>query len=293
MGPSPCAVSARGRDPLPRRTASGRRLGGIWRNDARVVKIMSVSIESRADLVGLRRAGRVVAEALREMRRSVTPGMTTAELDAVGERVFRRYGARSAPMDTYGFPGVNCISVNDEAVHGVPSRRRSLRRGDLVKLDVTAKLDGYVADAAITHQVGEVDEESQALKRCAEAALTSALSVVRDGVLVNEVGRAVQSAVAKHGFCVLTELSGHGVGRKIHEPPTIYNTYVPSLQTVLRAGMVITVEPIIAATTSRVTSPRDGWTVKTSDGSRSAHAEHTIIVTRSTPLVVTRPPRVM
>jgi len=181
--------------------------------------------------------------------------------------------------------------VNDEAVHGVPSRRRRLGSGDLVKLDVTAELDGYVADAAVTHQVGEVDEESQALKRCAEASLASALSVVRDGVPVNEIGRAVESEVGKHGFRVLTELTGHGVGRTIHEPPTIYNTYVPSLQTVLRAGMVITVEPIIAATTSRVTSSVDGWTVRTSDGSRSAHAEHTIIVTRSRPLVVTRPAR--
>ena len=194
-------------------------------------------------------------------------------------------------MPAYGFPGVNCISVNDEAVHGVPSRRK-LKWGDLVKIDVTAELDGYVADAAVTHEVGRVDDESRALRRCADLALSSALAVVRDGVPLNEIGRAVESAVARFGFRVLTQLTGHGVGRKIHEPPRVSNAYVPALKTVLRAGMVITVEPIIAVTTSQVArATRDGWTVTTSDGSRSAHAEHTIVVTHRKPLVITRPAR--
>lgn len=246
-----------------------------------------MSVKSQQDLNGLAAAGRVVALALAQMRRAVRAGVTTRELDEVGAAVFKRFGARSAPQLAYGFPGVNCISVNDEAVHGVPSSR-TLHDGDLVKLDVTAELDGYMADAAISVGVGEVPLLATRLVKVAELALTRAISTARAGVRLNEIGRAVQSEVSRAGFHVLTQLGGHGIGREIHEEPRVPNYYVAGDQTRLTEGLVITIEPIIAATTSHVSGPgNDGWTLSTADASLSAHVEHTIIVGRDAPVILT------
>jgi methionyl aminopeptidase len=246
-----------------------------------------MSVESEKDAAGLVAAGQVVVLALAEMRDAVRAGVTTRELDEIGASVFDLYGARSAPQLAYGFPGTNCISVNAEAVHGVPSSR-TLLPGDLVKLDVTAELDGYMADAAITVSVGPPSRLAGALIKTAERALARALSVVTPGLRVNEIGRAVESEVNRAGFKVLSALGGHGIGRAIHEEPHVPNHYVPSDRTRLTEGLVITIEPIIAASTSRVTSPgKDGWTISTADASLSAHAEHTLIVTRQGPIVLT------
>jgi methionyl aminopeptidase len=246
-----------------------------------------MSIESERDLAGLRAAGKVVAEALAAMRAAVRPGVTTQELDDVGAAVFARHGARSAPQLAYGFPGVNCISVNDEAVHGVPSVR-ALVEGDLVKLDVTAELDGYMADAAITVPVGAVTDTALDLIAAAERALTRAIGVARAGVKLNEIGRAVQAEVEQAGFFVLPQLGGHGIGRTIHEPPSVPNHYVASDATILTEGLVITIEPIISATTSRSVGPgSDGWTIATADRGLSAHVEHTVVITRDAPVVLT------
>jgi methionyl aminopeptidase len=205
--------------------------------------------------------------------------VTTRELDEVGADVFEQAGARSAPMLAYGFPGTNCISINDEAVHGVPSDRK-LRAGDLVKLDVTAELDGYMADSAISVPVAETSYLTTALVAAAEHAVA--------GRRVNEIGRAVEAETTRAGFKVLTELGGHGIGRTIHEEPHIPNHYVRSDTTQLTDGLVITIEPIIAATTSRVKPPaNDGWTLATADGSLSAHVEHTIVITRGAPVILT------
>jgi methionyl aminopeptidase len=246
-----------------------------------------MSIESERDLVGLRAAGKVVAEALAAMRAAVRPGVTTRQLDDGGARVFAKHGAQSAPQLAYDFPGINCISVNDEAVHGVPSDR-ALAEGDLVKLDVTAELDGYMADAAITVAVGAVSDNAVRLVATAERALARAIGVARAGVRLNEIGRAVQSEVRDAGFFVLPQLGGHGIGRTIHEPPSVPNHYVASDETVLTEGLVITIEPIISATTSRSVGPgSDGWTIATADRGMSAHVEHTIVVTRRSPIVLT------
>jgi methionyl aminopeptidase len=246
-----------------------------------------VSIESDKDAIGLAAAGQVVAVALAEMRGAVRAGVTTSELDEIGASVFDRYGARSAPQLAYGFPGTNCISVNAEAVHGVPSNR-ALLLGDVVKLDVTAELDGYMADAAISVPVGVPSRLAAALIKTAERALVRALSVVAPGRRVNEIGRVVESEVNRAGFKVLTALGGHGIGRTIHERPHVPNHYVASDMTRLTEGLVITIEPIIAATTSRIRGPgKDGWTISTADGSLSAHAEHTVIVMRNGPIILT------
>jgi methionyl aminopeptidase len=245
-----------------------------------------MSIESPEQLQALRAAGRVVAEALAAMRRAVRPGVTTLELDRLGAKVFRRSGARSGPQVDYGFPGVTCISVNDEAVHGIPSRRR-LRDGDLVKLDVTAELDGFYADACITVSVGHPRAEGLALAATARQALNQAMRAARAGAPLNAIGCAVEQAVTARGHAVCRELMGHGIGRRIHEAPDVPNYYIPSLSQTLTEGLVLTIEPIVAAGSGAVRAGNDGWTVSTADRTLAAHSEHTLVITRDRPLVLT------
>ena len=245
-----------------------------------------MSIETAEELAGLRAAGRVVAQALAGMRRHARPGVTTAELDAVSERVFRRAGAHSGPQVDYGFPGVSCISVNDEAVHGVPGRRR-LRDGDLVKLDVTAELDGFYADACVSVPVGRPTEKTAALAETARLALARALRVARAGRPLNAIGATIQGTATERGHAVCTDLMGHGIGRRIHEPPHVPNHFVASLSQPLTAGLVLTIEPIVTAGCGRVRLASDGWTVRTVDRAVAAHVEHTIVVTDGEPIVLT------
>ena len=245
-----------------------------------------MSVKTEEELAALRAAGKVVADALAAMRRAVRPGVTTAELDAEAARVFARAGARSGPQLDYDFPGVTCISVNDEAVHGIPGRRR-LKAGDLVKLDVTAELDGFYADACTTVAAGRAKPSAERLIGTARAALASGLQAARVGAPVNAIGAAVEAKVAARGHAVCTDLTGHGIGRRIHEPPTVPNHFVAALDQPLTEGLVITVEPIVTSGTGRVRAGQDGWTILTEDGAPSAHAEHTIVVTDGRPLVLT------
>jgi len=245
-----------------------------------------MSIETQDELRALQDVGAVVARTLREMRRHVRPGVTTGELDAVAARVFAGAGARSGPQLDYDFPGVTCISVNDEAVHGIPGRRR-LREGDLVKLDVTAELDGFYADACTTVAVGRARPRDARLLVAANAALRAGLEAASAGEAVNAIGEAVEREVTGRGFSVCDGLAGHGIGRRIHEPPNVPNVYEAGLSERLTRSLVLTIEPIIAAGTSGVHMRSDGWTVATDDGSHSAHAEHTVVITDGRPLVLT------
>jgi methionyl aminopeptidase len=245
-----------------------------------------MSIESADDWKGLRRAGRIVQLTLDALDASVRPGVTTAELDAVAARIFAEHGARSAPAMVYGFPGTVLISVNDEVVHGVPGARR-LAPGDLVKLDVTLENDGYVADAARSVIVGTGSDAAMRLATCAREAFEAALTVARAGTKVNAISRAVESTVRARGFTVVRGLTGHGVGRTIHEPPQVPNEYDPWQNDVLTDGLVLTIEPIISAGSARIRQDRDGWTTRTTDGSWAAHHEHTIVITRDRPIVLT------
>ena len=245
-----------------------------------------MSVSSPDELRALQAAGRVVAATIRAMRRAVRPNLTTAELDAIAAREFARAGARSGPQLDYGFPGVTCISVNDEAVHGIPGRRR-LRRGDLVKLDITAELDGFYADACRTVIVGDARPRAQRLVRTAEQALARGLKAATSGQPLNAIGAAVQRTVEAGGYSVCSGLAGHGIGRRIHEPPDVPNEYEAALSQPLTDGLVITVEPIIAAGWPEVRLGRDGWTVRTADSSPVAHAEHTVVVRGGAPLVLT------
>ena len=231
-------------------------------------------------------AGAVVRQVLAAMKRQVRPGVTTAELDATGAAIMRDNGARSAPQMVYSFPGANCISLNDEAVHGIPSNR-ALKEGDLVKLDVTIEKDGFMADAAITAPVGVVSDDRRRLVACAERAFQKALLVARAGFRVSEIGRAVEREVRRAGFSVIRELGGHGIGRMIHEEPRVPNFADPTANQVLTEGLVITIEPIIAAGTGDALVDEDGWTVRTADHRPSAHYEHTIVITKGKPVILT------
>jgi methionyl aminopeptidase len=246
----------------------------------------AMSIESSADLDAMRVVGRITRLTLDALERRVRPGITTAALDAVAAALFATHGARSAPALEYGFPGTVLISVNDEVVHGIPGAR-TLARGDVVKLDVTVEKDGYVADAARTVLVGSGTETARRLIACSRAAFRAALTVARAGTRVNEIGRAVEQEVRRHGFSVVHGLSGHGVGRAIHEEPSVPNWYDPWQRDVLTDGLVLTIEPLISAGSSRAVTDRDGWTVRTADGSLAAHHEHTLVITAQQPLILT------
>jgi methionyl aminopeptidase len=245
-----------------------------------------MSIDTQKDLEALKEVGRIVQLALNEMRKQVRAGVTTAEVDVAGSRVLEREGARSAPVMIYGFPAATCISVNEEVVHGIPSER-VIVSGDLVKLDVTAEKDGYVADAAVTIPVIPVSDERLQLIACAEKAFYQGLLAVRAGNCVNEVGRMVDREVRRNGFAVIPQLSGHGVGRAIHEEPPVPNYYDSRMRHRLTMGLVITVEPIICMGSGRIRKAADGWTIKTEDGEVAAHYEHTVVVTNGAPLLLT------
>ena len=244
-----------------------------------------MSADTPEELAGLKAAGRVVAQTIRELRKLVRPGITTAELDAAAGRIFAAHGAQSGPQLDYDFPGVICISVGDEAVHGIPGPRR-LREGELVKLDVTAELNGFYADACRTVAVGKTKPSAVKLIGAAESGLKKGLSVATAGATVNDIGVAVQSEVEKRGFSVCAALTGHGIGRRIHEEPTIFSVAQPGPSPTLTEGLVITIEPIIAAGDGDVIEDGE-WVVRTADGSLSAHAEHTIVITDRAPLVLT------
>jgi methionyl aminopeptidase len=245
-----------------------------------------MSINGPEELAGMQAAGAVVCLMLSAMKSAVRPGITTAELDEVGAGVMRQHGARSAPTLVYGFPGVNCISVNEEAVHGIPGTR-ALREGDLVKLDVTVEKNGFMADAAVTVPVGEVSAERRRLAECAERAFAKAMLVARAGFRVSEIGRAVEREVRRSGFSVIRDLGGHGIGRTIHEEPRVPNFADPEANQMLTEGLVITVEPIIAAGSGRSFVAPDKWTIITSDRSASAHYEHTLVITKGAPMLLT------
>jgi methionyl aminopeptidase len=245
-----------------------------------------MSIENERELDALRRVGRIVRMALERMQKAVRPGVTTAELDRIGAAVLRENGARSAPKLVYGFPADILVSVNDEAVHGIPGPRR-LAAGDLVKLDVTAEKGGYMADAAVTVAVGPAPEERRRLVAAARAAFERAMEVARAGNRVCDIGRAVEGEVTRRGFAVLRDLNGHGIGRTIHEAPTVPNWYDRTMRTPLTEGMVITVEPLVAERSTASYEDRDGWTIRTKGGDLSAHHEHTLVITRGKPILLT------
>ena len=246
-----------------------------------------MTITNERDLEGMRLAGKVVARTLEALKVAVEPGITPAELDRLAGQIFAQYGAFSAPRAEYGAPVNVFISVNDDIVHGLPTQR-PLQAGDVVCIDVTPNVGGYVADAAVTVAVPPASPVASRLIACAEAAFAQALKAARAGQPLNGIGRAIEMEVARRGFTLLRELQGHGVGRAIHEKPDVPNFYHSALKKPLHEGLVIAVEPMVSSGRSgRVRTRRDGWTLATTDGGLAAHFEHTIMITKGAPVILT------
>ena len=245
-----------------------------------------MTISSESELAGMRRVGRLVARTLAHMRAQVRPGVTTAELDAAGAELARAAGARSAPQLTYDFPGFNCISLNEEIVHGIPGPR-VVAPGDVVKLDVTLELDGFMADSAVTVLVPPVRPEVQRLQRAARVAFNRGLDAARAGRTLRDVGGAVEAAARREGMVVLRELEGHGIGRRLHEAPSVPNWADPRASLVLREGLVLALEPMLTGQATRVVEEPDGWTLRTHNRALAVHHEHTIVIRRGAPIVLT------
>lgn len=245
-----------------------------------------MSIETPEELAALKRIGRVVGLTIARVREEVRPGVTTAGLDAVAEAFLAREGANPAPRQVYDFPGAIMISINDEVVHTIPGPRR-VEPGDVVKIDVTAEKDGFYADAAATVLVPPASSAARRLLSCVHAAFDQGARAARAGTALNEVGRQVEAEVRRRGFTVLRELRGHGIGRTIHEPPEVANYYDPLERGRLTEGLVMTLEPLISAGSDRTAMASDRWTIRTLDGSLAAHYEHTMVITRGRPLLVT------
>ncbi len=250
-----------------------------------------IRLKSSAEIEAIGAAGAVVAETLALVAELVGPGVSTGELDEAAEDLIRSHpGAEPAFKGLYGFPATLCTSVNEEVVHGIPSRARKLDAGDILSVDVGVRLDGYFADAAVTLPVGDVVQEAQRLLDVTSDALKVGIENAKPGVALGSLGSAIQSRVEDAGFSVVRELVGHGVGEAAHEEPQVPNFGVPERGPRMKEGLVIAIEPMVNIGRPGIRTLGDGWTVVTADGSLSAHFEHTVAVTADGPRVMTAVP---
>jgi methionyl aminopeptidase len=247
-----------------------------------------MTIETEDDVTALKRIGRIVSSVLQQMLDAAEPGMTTLELDTLGEQWLAQHGARSAPRLAYDFPGATCISINEEAAHGIPGDRR-IQPGDVLNVDVSAELDGYFADTGGTRVVPPTNPQKTRLCHATRTALEQAMKQARAGQPMNGIGAAIQRTAKAHGFKVIENLASHGVGRALHEAPELIPGYFdPKDKRILTDGMVITIEPFLSTRSRIVTEAADGWTLVGARGNLSAQYEHTMIITKGEPIVVTR-----
>lgn len=240
--------------------------------------MLVIIIRSPREIDHLKRSNAIVAQVFQELRKAVAPGVSTKELDQIAEQVIRSSGAIPAFKGYRGFPSTLCVSINQEVVHGIPGQRR-LKEGDIVSLDVGATLNGYYGDAAISVPVGEVDETAKRLLEVTEKALYIGIEEAKIGSRLYDISHAIQVWVEKHGFSVVRDFVGHGIGKNLHEEPQIPNFGSPHQGPRLEKGMVMALEPMVNEGSYEVKILSDGWTVVTADGKRSAHFEHTIAIT--------------
>lgn len=240
-----------------------------------------VEVKSAREIETMRQASRIVATVLREIIEMAAPGMTTGDLDAHAEKRIRELGAVPSFKGYHGFPASICASINNEVVHGIPSNKRVIKAGDLMKIDTGAYFDGYHGDSCVTICVGDgVPEQARTLSRVAQESLMKGLATVKAGSTLFDLAGAVQDHVEAHGFAVVEDYTGHGVGRNLHEEPSVFNYRTRELPNMkLRPGMTLAVEPILNAGSKACRTLKDRWTVVTVDGSLSAQWEHTIAVT--------------
>ncbi|MCL5026610.1 MAG: type I methionyl aminopeptidase [Chloroflexi bacterium] len=248
---------------------------------------MSIIIKSKSELARMREAGRVTATVLELLRQRIEPGISTAELDDLAYQQAIAQGAYPSFKGYHGYPASVCTSINNEVVHGIPSKSRLLKAGDIVSLDFGVVCDGFQGDAAITVPVGEVSEEVRRLLEVTEQSLAEGVRRALAGKHLSDVSWAIQSYVERHGFSVVTQYVGHGIGRSMHEDPQIPNFGPPGHGPILRPGMTLALEPMVNAGGSRTRVLSDNWTVVTEDGSLSAHFEHTVAVCEDGPEILT------
>jgi methionyl aminopeptidase len=248
-----------------------------------------IELKSPDEIARIREASLIVHDILQELIRTIGPGMTTLEIDRIAAARTGERGAEPAFLGYHGFPASICVSVNDEVVHGIPSQRRVLREGDVVGLDFGVVYRGYYGDSAITVPIGKVSEEARRLLEATEGALARAIEAARPNNRVGDIGAAVQAFVEGRGFSVVRDFVGHGIGRRLHEPPQVPNYGTPGTRERLRAGMVLALEPMVNAGGFEVETMDDGWTAVTADGRLSAHFEHTVVVTENGPEILSLP----
>lgn len=245
-----------------------------------------ITIKSPQDIERMRQAGKVVEETLNLLGKSVRVGITTEELDRIADAYIRSQGAYPTFLNYNGYPKSVCISVNEEVVHGIPGKRR-IKDGDIVSCDVGATLNGFVGDAARTFLVGSVAPETAELVKVTRECFIEALKFCRVGYRISDISKAVQTYAESHGYGVVRELVGHGVGRKLHEDPEVPNFYSPRARQRLEAGMTLAIEPMINLGTAKIWQLDDGWTVTTQDGKPSAHYENSVAITDGDPILLT------
>ena len=254
--------------------------GQVTATGPRIQKRRGVEIKSAREVKIMRQASHIVATVLREVMGMVEPGRTTGDIDAYAEKRIREMGATPSFKGYHGFPASICASINNEVVHGIPSLKRVIRQGDLLKVDTGAYFEGYHGDSCITICVGDAPQEAQTLSRVAKEALMAGLSQVKAGNTLLDIAGAVEDHVKANGFSVVEDYTGHGVGRNLHEEPSVFNFRTDELPNVtLRPGMTLAIEPILNAGSKACRTLRDQWTVVTRDGSLSAQWEHTVLVT--------------
>ncbi|MDN4608363.1 type I methionyl aminopeptidase [Sporosarcina highlanderae] len=245
-------------------------------------------VKNNEEIEALKKIGRIVAEIREAMKEAAVPGITTKELDELGGRLFAERGAISAPIDQYEFPGYTCISVNHEVAHGIPGSR-VIQDGDLVNIDVSGSYNGYFADTGISFVVGTADEKKQLLCDVAKRAFDRAMTKVKAGSSLNQIGKAVEREAKDNGLKVIKNLTGHGIGTSLHEEPQhVLNYYDAWDKTLMKEGMVLAVEPFISEKAEHIIELGDGWTFVTPDKSLVAQIEHTIIVTKDEPIILTQ-----
>ena len=247
---------------------------------------MGIIIKSNREIAVMRRAGKIVGTVLAELKLKLKAGMKTAELDLLAEEMLHQMGAEPSFKGYRGFPASLCVSVNEEIVHGIPGER-VLKEGDLVALDLGAVLDGFQADAAVSAGVGKISAEAGALLRATEGALAAGIAAARGGNRLGDIGAAIQTYAESRDYSVVREYAGHGIGRDMHEAPSIPNYGRPGSGALLKKGMTLALEPMLNLGTWRTKVGADAWTVSTADGRLSAHAEHTIAITEGEAEVLT------
>lgn len=246
-----------------------------------------ITLRDAREIALMREAGRIAAQTHEALHRYIRPGVSTAELAAIASDCIRTHGGAPTFLGYHGFPGPICTSLNDEIVHGIPQSAVRLQAGDIISIDVGVTYRGWVGDSAWTYPVGAISGEAKRLLEATEGALLAAIAAARANGRLGDISAAIQTHAESHGFAVARELTGHGVGREMHEEPTILNYGQPHTGIRLRPGMTIAIEPMICAGDWRTRTDPDGWTVRTVDGKLSAHFEHSIAITSGEPLVLT------